>query len=495
MHKQEFSVALPEEVNKELRLHLMRSDMQEDLAFALWTPSYGHKRLTALVHTPIYPHRGDRQVHGNVSFNRSYFERVCEEAVKQGFGIAFLHSHPAPGWQGMSDDDVRAEKKIVGAVGALTDLPLLGMTVGSDGTWSARMWEAKAGKRFERRWCVSVRSAGKRLQVDFTDSILPPPIPREHSKRTATVWGAENHVNLSRLRIGIVGLGSVGSIVAETLARMGMSRFVLIDYDVIKTHNLDRQLGAVEGDLGIQKVVVAERQIKSSATAAQIEVATVPFSLAEEEGYRAALDCDVIFSCVDRPRARSILNHFAYAHLIPVIDGGIGVWFKDAKFSAVDWQAQTVAPGRPCLECLKAFNQGDASTEAEGKLDDPSYFKGLPSNHRLKRNENVMPFSMNLASLEVLQFIALATGAAGIDDFGVQRFRYNPGIIEPDIGRECLPSCETVKLTAKGDKFFSLMGRDFGADAVRTQEEKKIACHSSFPSIYARFQSFWSHIV
>jgi hypothetical protein len=36
----------------------------------------------------------------------------------------------------------------------------------------------------------------------------------------------------------------------------------------------------------------------------------------------------------------------------------------------------------------------------------------------------VFPFAANLASLEVLHFIALATGAAGVHDFGVQRFRY-----------------------------------------------------------------------
>ena len=104
----------------------------------------------------------------------------------------------------------------------------------------------------------------------------------------------------------------------------------------------------------------------------------------------------------DRPRARQILNHFAYAHLIPVIDGGIQARFKNDEFSGVDWQLQTVSPGRPCLECLGAFNPNDASTEAAGKMDDPTYLQGLPLDHRFKRNENVFSFSANLASLENL---------------------------------------------------------------------------------------------
>ena len=74
-------------------------------------------------------------------------------------------------------------------------------------------------------------------------------------------------------------------------------------------------------------------------------------------------------------------------------------------------------------------------------LDDPSYLKGLPDDHRFKRNENVFPFSANLASLEVLQFVALATGIARMPNVGVQRYRYIPGTVESDPDRICSPTC------------------------------------------------------
>lgn len=467
---EEWSVALTSMLNAEIGRYLIRADEQEDLLFALWTPSQGKQRLTALLHTPIYPVEGDRQRHGNASFNPQYFERVCSAAMAEGCGIAFLHSHPFPGWQGMSLDDVRAEQKMAGAVAALTDLPLVGMTVGSDGTWSARMWEHLEGKQYDRKWCAAVRKVGVQLRADFNDQLVPIPTFREHLKRTITVWGKENHVHLARLRIGIVGLGSVGSMVADALAHMGIERFVLIDFDEIQTHNRDRLLIATDGDIGELKIVVAERHIKKVATAARTEVLLAPYSIAEEQGYRAALDCDVLFSCVDRPRPRQILSHLAYAHLIPVIDGGIEVRFKHEKFSGVDWQLQTVAPGRPCLECLGAFDPADAETEKAGMLDDPSYLKGLPSDHRFKRNENVYPFSANLASLEVLQFVALVTGIAGIDDFGIQRYRYMPGVLESETQCTCRANCGISNFIAQGDRYFHLYGRDLGAEAARQRQ-------------------------
>jgi molybdopterin/thiamine biosynthesis adenylyltransferase len=359
----ERSVAMAESVDSELRYRLLRPDHQEDLTFALWTPSRGTTRETALLHTIVPPLQGDRQVHGNVSFNPAYVERVTAIAVREKCGVAFLHSHLGPGWQGMSAADIAAETKLAGPVAAITGLPLVGLTAGSDGTWSARAWSRTAPRRYERTWCRSVRVVGMGLRADFADHIAPAPGFREMFRRTITVWGEAQHANLARLRVGIVGLGSVGCIVAETLARMGLAHLALIDFDEVQPHNLDRLLWAGPEDVGALKIDVAARALARSSTAASIEVRREPFSVAEEVGYRAALDCDVLFSCVDRPRARSVLNHLAYAHLIPVVDGGIAVRFREERFAGVDWQLQTVAPGRPCLQCLGAFNPSDVSTE------------------------------------------------------------------------------------------------------------------------------------
>ena len=479
------SVAMSEAVNAQLLAHLLQwGEAQEDLTFALWAPSAGATRLTALLQTPVFPKDGDRDLHGNVAFHPHYAERAIKQAAAGGFGLAFLHSHPGPGWQGMSPDDIVAEqRRLAGAAATFTELPLVGLTCGIDGAWSARMWFHAGQRRYERRWCESVRVAGRRLASDFDDQQVPPPAYREEFKRTRTVWGEANHRRLARLRVGIVGLGSVGMSVAEILARSGVERFVLLDFDEVQRHNLDRLQGAENGrDVGSLKVEIARDLIRRAATAAAVDVRCVPSSIVEEDGYRAALDCDVLFSCVDRPRARSILNHIAYAHLIPVVDGGIAVRFRDGAFRGAEWQAQTVGPSRPCLECLEAFQSGDVDTERNGKLDDPEYMQGLSDDHRLKRSENVYPFSVNLASMEMLQFIGLTAGLPQLNARGVQRFHLVAGVMESDEERRCRPGCDMESLVASGDKEYVLTGFDHTAANARGRQAAAAAAPAEHPA-------------
>lgn len=471
---QRVSIALPEDVNSALQGHLLHSPGEEDLAFALYTPSAGRTRFTAMLHTVLLPEPGERQQHGNVSFNLNYFERALDLAARERAGVALLHSHIGPGWQDMSPDDTRAERKLAGAALTLTDLPLVGLTLGTDGTWSGRVWLHEVEGSFRRQWCESVRVLDRRLRISYDELQVPVPAYREMYKRTRTVWGESSHAQLARMRVGIVGVGSVGMAIAESLARSGFEHVTVIDFDEVQSHNLDRLQGADRNrDIGRLKTSVARDLIERSSTASKVVVTECAFSVVEPEGYKYALDCDVLFSCVDRPRARQVLNHIAYAHLIPVIDGGIAVRFRSGVFAGAEWQVQTVGPNRPCLECLGAFSSSDADTERAGMLDDPSYMKGLLDSHHLKRNENVYPFSANLASLEVLQLVALAGGLPQLDSFGIQRFHLVAGLMESDDSRCCANTCDIAGLVARGDTFFHLRGTDHAAENARKRQAQR----------------------
>jgi len=452
-YKKEFNVSISETLNNEILDFLIREDGQEDLLFGLWYPSEGVERNSALIQSILTPLNGDRKVHGNVSFNYQYFKRACDLAQKNGCGVVFMHSHPFPGWQSMSPDDIKAETRMAPTVDTITNLPLLGLTVGSDGTWSGRIWPYFESN-YQRIWAKSVKIIGNEFSIFFDNRQKHHFVKSEYLKRTVSVWGSSNQELLTNLTIGVVGLGSVGSIIAETLVRMGMRKIILIDFDKVEKHNLDRIIGVTKRDIGKYKVDVISKSIKRSSPLGNVEVITVPKNIADKEAYLRALDCDLIFCCVDKPRARYILNHMAYSHLIPIVNGGILAEVIDEKLKFADWELSIVAPNRPCMQCLESYKSSDVMLEIEGRLEDPEYIKGLSKELLYKQNQNVIPFSMNLASLEVLQFIAYTTGIASFDYYGVQRYRFRQAVLSNYVDKKCNDHCDFKSTIAFGDSKF-----------------------------------------
>jgi len=453
MEAASYSVAMPAEVDAVLTRHLLRPDHQEDICFALWYPSTGGTRTTALLHCLILPAEGERRVHGTASFEATFFQRALLEVAKVGAGLALLHSHPlGSSWQGMSKDDVAAELGHAASVFGATGLPLIGLTLAGDRTWSARFWQRVAPRQYESKWCTTVRVVGQRLSMSYNDALLPAPTTRHEQIRTVSAWGEESQRHLVRVKVGVVGVGSVGGMVAEALARTGVVDVVLIDFDIVKRHNLDRLLYASVDDIGNLKVETLARRLRDIATARPFTVRPVEASVCDQEGIKAALDCDVLFSCVDRPHGRHVLNALAYAHLIPVVDGGISVRTnRSGRLASADWRAHYAAPGKVCLHCLGQYLASDVSLEREGLLDDPRYIEGLPKDHHLRASENVFAFSMACGSLQMLQFLAMVVAPLGRSDTNAQLYHFVGGFMEQDNLRACHAECLMPSTVATGD--------------------------------------------
>jgi hypothetical protein len=226
---------------------------------------------------------------------------------------------------------------------------------------------------------------------------------------------------------------------------MGLSRLTYIDHDSIEMRNLDRTCAATPADVaaGLSKVAVAGRATTVSHAASAVDLRLIADSVLRVAGYRAALDCDVLVSAVDRPLPRHLLNSIAYSHLIPVVDGGIMARVKpDGTPLNVDWRIQTAGPDHPCLACGGALRRSDVALDRDGKLDDPDYIAGLPEAERdLAARRNVFPFSMSVAAHQVLQLVGLVTGLERIGGSGPQMYHAYPGIMEVS-SHQCAEGCE-----------------------------------------------------
>lgn len=405
------SVALSEDVHTTLKEHLLRSDGQEDICLATYTLSTGRMRTSRLLQAVHLPADGDRAVHGNATIAGSYVLRVADHAANLGLGLAVLHSHPgARDWQGLSEPDFEAESAYAPMVRHVTGLPLLGLTLAGDETWSARIWSGGTPT-----WVGSVRRVGPGLTVSWNVAEVPPPPMRDSQLRTISAWSQSLHRDITRLRVLVVGVGSVGLDIAQRLAATGLVEIGVMDFDHVQEVNRDRMIGATRRDARRRrrKVDVAARLARRAATALNFRVNAHFTSVCTPDGLAAALDYDIIFSCVDRPWPRAVLNTVAYADLIPVIDGGIAIdTFDDGTLRGSTRRTQTATPGRPCLACSGQLEPAEVTLEMSGDLDDPDYIRRV-GRKQVSGRPNVAALCGGVSAGQLEQFVSLVARPGG----------------------------------------------------------------------------------
>ncbi|MBV9871516.1 MAG: ThiF family adenylyltransferase [Frankiaceae bacterium] len=464
-----WSVAIPGDVERVLAQHLTRADGQEDICFATYRRSTGATRDTAILVDVVLPDAGDREVHGNASFTSAYFLRAAGRAAASGLGLALLHTHPgATTWQRLSRDDHNAEAGHAVQADVLTGHPLLGMTYGSGNkTYSARFWPV-TDLDPEPAWATSVRVIGSQIRMSYDPHLLPPAEPTVRLTRTVQAWGQPAQDDLARMRVGVIGAGSVAALVGEALARTGFRQIDIIDFDLVEEHNLDRLLHATSSDIGRGKSELLASSLHSHAVATDATITTYDHSVVEAAGWSRALDCDVLFCCVDRPWPRFALNAAAYAHLIPVVDGGVAVDVPDGHLVGAEWRAHLVGPGRRCLECLGQYDPADVALERQGLLDDPTYISGLPADHHLRRGENVFAFSMACAAAETLELLRAVLAPSDTPDVGASLHHWTTGTTDHDTA-DCYPTCpfSTSLLGLADDSGLTITGPHPAAEAAR----------------------------
>jgi len=398
-------------IDTDLRAHLHRPDGQEDICLATYSVSTGRERVSRCLTRVVLPGPGERRVHGNATITGDCVLRVAAEAAARNEGLALLHSHPGGrGWQSLSGPDHSAESSYAHLVERVTGLPLVGMTyAGQDKGWSAREWPSRSPM-----WHESVRVTGPAMRVTWNDAQRLPPKPTDEQVRTVSAWGDRQQRDIARLRVLVVGVGSVGLDVAIRLAATGIQHVGVMDYDIVKAHNRDRMIGATRRDarLRLPKVELAKRLMTAAATAARPDIAIHDLSICSPEGLAAALDYDVIFSCVDRPWPRAVLNGIGYSDLIPVIDGGINIDpLTGGGMRGASWRVQVATPGIPCLACSGQIRMPSVVLDQQGLLDNEEYIK--QADLQMPASQNVALLSASVSAGQLAQFVSLVAAPGG----------------------------------------------------------------------------------
>jgi tRNA threonylcarbamoyladenosine dehydratase len=121
--------------------------------------------------------------------------------------------------------------------------------------------------------------------------------------RAARLLGDAGIARLSSSTVTIVGLGGVGSYAAEALARTGVGRIILVDFDRICVTNVNRQLHALKGTLGKPKVQIMAERLRLINPDATVE-ARCEFYNAQTAARLLAPEPDLVIDAIDNLTAK-----------------------------------------------------------------------------------------------------------------------------------------------------------------------------------------------
>lgn len=258
--------------------------------------------------------------------------------------------------------------------------------------------------------------------------------------RQVRAFGSSGQQVLRSIRAGIVGLGGTGSVVLQELSHLGVRDFLLIDPDVVEETNLNRLVGADQGDVGRAKVSVAEKWAKKINPDAR--VVAKQDSVLKESVARLLWDTDFVFCCTDSHGSRAVLNQLAYQYLVPTIDMGVVIASRPGGITNITGRTQMLAPGLACLVCGKLLDpeeiRRDMMTEFERKAD--PYFVGPPD-----PAPAVVSLNATIGSLAVTMFLGAVAGVPS----EARLLNYNgmTGSVRPAV---CSPHASCIVCSARG---------------------------------------------
>jgi tRNA A37 threonylcarbamoyladenosine dehydratase len=83
--------------------------------------------------------------------------------------------------------------------------------------------------------------------------------------------GDESFERLTTSHVAVVGLGAVGGYALEAMARTGIGRLTVVDFDTVQPTNINRQIFALESTIGVSKVSAAADRISDINPACRID--------------------------------------------------------------------------------------------------------------------------------------------------------------------------------------------------------------------------------
>jgi tRNA threonylcarbamoyladenosine dehydratase len=126
------------------------------------------------------------------------------------------------------------------------------------------------------------------------------------------LYGVKGAAAIRDAHVAVVGIGGVGSWAAEALARSGVERITLIDFDQVAESNINRQVHADSLSVGKAKVLAMQERIALLHPDCQVN-AIEEFATPENWAQMASLGFDAVLDCCDSQKTKTALSAWALA--------------------------------------------------------------------------------------------------------------------------------------------------------------------------------------
>lgn len=120
--------------------------------------------------------------------------------------------------------------------------------------------------------------------------------------------GEDGQKKLKNSAVAIIGLGALGTVSSDYLARAGVGRLILVDKDKVEEVNLHRQVLFLQSDIGRKKVKAAQKSLTKANHDILIEA--VDAFLSEENSEKILNSADLILDCTDKMSSRRVINNY-----------------------------------------------------------------------------------------------------------------------------------------------------------------------------------------
>ncbi|MCH2175915.1 MAG: tRNA cyclic N6-threonylcarbamoyladenosine(37) synthase TcdA [Lentisphaeria bacterium] len=151
------------------------------------------------------------------------------------------------------------------------------------------------------------------------------------------LYGKEAAQCLANSHVMIVGIGGVGCWVAEAIARTGVGKITLMDLDEVCINNVNRQLHALDGEVGKPKVEVMKERILKISPDCEVDARQQFFTKKNQREVLTSDRFDVVIDAIDSVEAKCGLIAGCRRNKIPIIVcGGAGGRIDPTQIQVAD---------------------------------------------------------------------------------------------------------------------------------------------------------------